>query len=267
MWDNEPLRVVVAVGPEPTDALLRAAADEATRHRCGLHLVHVVAPTGRQDRASAVSALHAVAIRLAGLREGQEPPSTELCHGPVVPMLVAASSNACVVVVPRELPGPGESPAQRVAARCSVPVLVVPPVPLAQAPRHPARVSVGVDDVATSDPVVRGALQECERRGARLRVVHCVDERDRPGLDLAEVYAGWFAAHPRVPHEVVVERGVAHEVLLRHGEESDLLVVGRHEQWSPVLGRLGRTSEAVTALAPCPVLVVAVASLATAVLP
>lgn len=268
MWDHEPAQVLVAVGAEPDEATLRAAADEAGRRDCGLHLVHVEAPTGRQDRRGAFAALHAAAIRLAALTDGDRAPSSELCHGPVVPMLVAASRGARLVVVARDLPGPGASPAQRLAARAAAPVLVVPPSPPSSAdrPRHD-RVTVGVDDVATSEVVVRRALEECARRGSALRVVHTVDERDRPGVDLAAACADQLAAHPQVAHEVVVETGQASEVLLRHAAESDLLVVGRHEQWSPVLGRLGPTSAAVTSRAPCPVLVVGVPSLAAAVLP
>lgn len=274
MWDTAPEKILVALGAEPTEAVLEVAADEARLRGRGVHLVHVVAPTsGGCDAGTVV--LGPAEDRLRLLLGDPTSISTELCRGPFLPTLVTMSARACLVVVSRDLTGPGVSSAACLVARSAAPVVVVPgSLDHTRRPRRPV-VTVGVDDGETCQAVLREALEECEQRGACLRLVHArgddrgtaVDSDEMIGRALEVSYDDVLASWPGVARQVVVAHGDAGEALLANALDSEMLLVGRHAPWLPLARQLGPTTMTVVERASCPVLVVDVHSMATAVLP
>jgi nucleotide-binding universal stress UspA family protein len=147
MWDMPSKRVVVGVEDACCDAALRVAAAEARSGRCGIHLVHVVAPAAvgppelqeltsvalgtRREGETVLAEARERLVRLLGEGSDTIPVSTELCHSAVVPALVAAASRARVLVLQHRGMGPdghprGLSVTLGVVARTRAPVLAVP---------------------------------------------------------------------------------------------------------------------------------------------
>ena len=295
MRDAAAKQVVVGVEDAECDAALRVAAAEARRRRCGIHLVHVVTPVyvGRPEvgeltsmaleirRAGEVvlAQAHRRLVRLLGEDAGAVRVSTELCHSAVVPALVAAGAHAHVLVLQHRGMGP-EGHTRRlsvtlgVAARARVPVLAVPDAWRAEPAAEPPVVTVGVVDPTVSSGVVRAAVREADRMGARLHLVHAAglpragEDRLEDGSartagasrrlerELAAGFVQACAGRPHVPVEVEVVAQPPEAGLIERARGSSLLVVGRHHARVPLAPRLGHVVRAVLRRSSCPVLVV-----------
>ena len=285
MWDMIPRKVVVAV--ERADCLpaLQAAAQEAVRRRCGVHLLHVLHPVyashPRIEELELIAGeLHRVgseivadaARALEQLMPEDLVVSTELCHGAVVPSLVEVSAHACLLVVHQGDAHPHLlSTIQAVAARAQCPVLVVPQTWHSDGPSDQRWVVAGVEDADRSARVVRAALTEASRRHARVRLVHGVDHHPA-GIDMdTAARDAWLRLKHRsleadlselcgsradvaVELEVVPMPAAAAVVQQAHG--AALLVMGRGHSRLPFVRRPGPVTADVLSQATCPVLVV-----------
>jgi nucleotide-binding universal stress UspA family protein len=278
--------VVVAVGHDPMDAALTFAAGEAVRASCGLHLVHVVhhlaqgpeaalgAPGTLKDAGSSV--LDAAAELARGLLPPELPVTTELRWGGVVADIVAADTDARMIVLQRRSLSRiarvlTRSVSSGVAAHATSPVVSVPASwkPTTSSSDLPT-VAVGVDVVERCEEILRVALGIARERGDRLRILHTWSfpnaydvllsppEHDewvaRATGAIRDVLAGLDVEAEGV--EVVVEasHGLAAEVLLEVGRTAELLVVGRHDPLVPVGSHIGPVARAVLQDATCPVL-------------
>ena len=139
-----------------------------------------------------------------------------------------------------------------------------------------AAVVVGVDGSDSAAEAVRWAAREAGRRGAPLRLVGVLDwAAFRPMAGLADLddgdrarlreHIGEFVraaagdAHgiaPQVTVSHVIRSGSVPEALLTEAETAQLLVVGSRGRGGFSGLVAGSTSRAVSALAPCPVVVV-----------
>lgn len=289
MTENNAEPIVVAVGPEPVDAALAFAADEATAEGRPLRLVHIVhvPPMGPDEALLERRELQEVgrralndALRSARtLAPAETTITVEMGRGPVVPTLVDAASHANMIVLQRRDLSRARrvitrSVSSGVAARTHVPVVSVPEQwsPTSTRKDGPA-VTVGVD-VPDPDPdVLRAAAAAARRRGAVLHVLHAwtfAAEYEDIGLSTTEVerwttratrdirsaLEGLATALGDVPVRVDVPHGGVADVLVRASRESDLLVVGRHDRRVPFGSHLGPVSRAVLRDAACPVLLV-----------
>lgn len=147
------------------------------------------------------------------------------------------------------------------------PVVVVP----AELHEVTGRVVVGVDGSKHSDAAVEWAIDEADRHGADLIVLHAwghpyrmTDGGIAPGHDLAEVDAAIIVdravevAHERMVGAVerkLVEGG-ATQSLLDEAETADMLVVGSRGRGGFRSMLLGSVAHAVSAHSRCPVVVV-----------
>jgi nucleotide-binding universal stress UspA family protein len=282
MWDMPSKQIVVGVEDAGCEAALRVAAAEARRTRCGIHLVHVVAPFHAAGEAAGEIVLAEARERLVRLlSQGSAvvPVSTELSHGAVIPALVAAGAHARVLVLQHRGMGPDGHPRRLsvtlgVVARTRATVLAVPDTwgtgPSVEEPV----VTVGVVDRPSSSGVLRAALGEADGMGARVRVVNAagLPDADKGRLPKGsaetavalrhrerELRAGFVQVcreHPRVPVEVEVVPGWPEVALVEPTRGSSLLVVGRRHSRMPMTPRLGHVVRAALLRSTCPVLVV-----------
>lgn len=291
MWDMTPRKILVAVETAECDAALEFAAAEARRRRCGVHLIHVNQPTfGGASALDTMVVLAGQLQRIGGavlaeastkleellIDDDDLTVSTELCHGPVVPTLVAESSHACLVVMQHRGMGADGATAvmsivNGVAARAHAPVIAVPSTWQLDHAAVPA-VTVGVEEVSVSAEVVRVALEEADRSDARLRLLHAhtpartgdanldrvaaEDESRRIERELGEAYADLLARFPEVPADLVAVPARPTDALLDQAKESTLLVVGRRQPRLPIASHLGPITRAVLSWSPIPVMVV-----------
>lgn len=263
MSDSSPKQILVAVDTAACDAALELAAVEARNRRCGVHLVHVMEPVLREGQ----QLLDDVAAKLRDLVGDDLPVSTQVCEGAVVPTLVAESLDACLVVVQHRGMGtegatPTLSVTNGVAARAHAPVIAVPSLWVHHPDVAPV-LCVGVDDVRASGEVVRVALDEAGRSGARLRLVHGLGvspsadaDLAGAGAELAAEFACLTDERPNVPIEVVVAEVRPVQLLLEQADEASMLVVGRHHPRLPVAPHLGSVARTVLRWSPVPVVVV-----------
>ena len=143
MKESHPRRVLVGVGPGDRRAALQFAAEEARRRGCGIHLLHVLHPAfgqqgvdlemvrGELRHAGREVLTHAAHEVGRALGESDLPVTTELLHGHVAKVLVAASTQADLVVLQRQRAVPVShlstmSICNGTAARSRTPVAVVP---------------------------------------------------------------------------------------------------------------------------------------------
>jgi len=264
MLDSTPKQILVAVETAACDAALELAAVEARSRRCGVRLVHVMQPV----LAGGYRLLDDVAARLERLLGDDDlPVSTEVCQGAVVPTLVSESIDACLVVVQhRGMGAEGATPmlsvTNGVAARAHAPVIAVPSLWVHQPDVAPV-LSVGVENAAVSHEVVRVAIDEAERRGARLRLVHGLGVSPSADADLTEAeadvsaeYAGLTDRRPGVLTEVLVAEARPVQLLLDQADRATMLVVGRRHPRLPVAAHLGSVARTVLRWSPVPVMVV-----------
>jgi nucleotide-binding universal stress UspA family protein len=277
MRDMPSKRVMVGVEDLGCDAALQFAAAEARRNRCGIHLVHVapayVAPQQLMELTSVALGIHRPGemvlaeaherlVRMLGSDADAISVSTELCHSAVIPALVAAAAHARVLVLQHRGMGPDGHPRALsvtlgVVARTRAAVLAVPDTWRPEPSVGTGVVTVGVVDATSSSGVVRIALGEADRMGARVRLLHAGDLPD-PDLE-RELEAGFAPVcreRPRVPVEVEVVPEPPELALVERARESSLIVVGRRHSRMPMAPRLGHVVRAALRRSTCPVLVV-----------
>jgi nucleotide-binding universal stress UspA family protein len=291
MRDIVTREVVVGVSTAICLPALQAAAQEATRRRCGVQLLHVIAPVyashprieeldqiAGELRQAGMAVLADAARTLEELLSPRLPSgdvvvSTQLCHGAVVSSLVEASTHACLLVLQQHDERPRLlSIIQAVTARADCPVLVVPERWHPEEPADQAWIVAGVDNASSSARVIKAALTEASRRHARLRLVHGVDDHPKGGDALdASARDAWLRMEHRaleadlsdlcgtrpgvaVTPEVVPQAPAAAVVTRSQG--AALVVVGRGHSRLPFVHRPGPVTTDVLLHAGCPVLVV-----------
>jgi nucleotide-binding universal stress UspA family protein len=284
MTEQQLKSVVVAVGPEPGEAALAFAAEEARSAGCGLHLVHVVQMVAQgpdtvlispTDVQSLSRALMATAVERAEDLVGPGVQVTsEIMMGGVVRSLVdVARRRACMVVFQhRELSRARRvvtrSVSSGVAAHTRVPVVSVPSD---WRPGETGSVTVGVDVAERAEHVLRAALHTARTRGATVRVLHTWslpggyddipigpterEERSRRARnEIQALLDGLGEELAGVPVEIEARQGHAADDLVAASRTTDLVVVGRHDPLVPIGSHLGPVARAVLREAHCPVL-------------
>lgn len=287
----EKVLLPVATG-EDFDGAARFAAVQARLRGRGVHVVTVLHPVYLGPPPVRELALVEGELRAAGsdvldrashlvrelLADLDLPVSTELLHGPLVPSLLALSQRACLVVLQRQHHAAISrivtmSVTNGVAARSSVPVVVVPPHWRRPDPEAP--VVIGVEDPDDMDaiaPVVRLGLQLARLQRTTAELVHgwwYTDAWD----DL--VFAGDAATRESADRRARLTTtlkplsdeydDVAIDLLVRHARPADLLavaaergslvVVGRHHPSFPLGSHLGPITRAVMRESTCPVVI------------
>ncbi len=259
MWDIEPRKVLVAVDSDGCEAALEYAVAEARRRGCGLHLVHVARPAFGHScalddvcliedelRLAGHVELDAAAARAQALIDELAPEddrlsvSTELTHGSVVVALQSLSRHAALLVMQHHGMGPsGETASLSVTAGVAAVahcLVVAVPDGWRLGADADGPVVVGMEDPERDRQVLRAALHEAARRGARLRIVR------PPAEDLrhpAELLVPGGETDTDVPVDVVVEEGPAAAALVAEARDAVLLVVGRHHRRHLVGAPLG----------------------------
>lgn len=291
MWDMTPRKILVAVESADCDAALELAASKARRRGCGVHLIHVNQPAFGSAAAADAVVLLADQMQRIGttvlnesgakleqllIDDDELTVSTELCHGPVVPTLVAESVHACLVIMQHRGMGPEGGTAvmsivNGVAARAHAPVIAVPSF-WRPDPEVEAVVSVGVENISISAEVVRVALEDGARSAAQLRLVHAFtptetgdanlnrvaaqQEARKFERELADAYADLLDSSPEVLTGIVAVPARPADTLLEQAKASTLLVVGRRHPRLPIVSHLGPVTRAILRWSPIPVMVV-----------
>jgi nucleotide-binding universal stress UspA family protein len=276
--------VVVGIdGSAASDAALAYAADQASRRRLHLTVVHswhpvpvlatnmwgpmppLVPETDVEGSAREVLAQAGATVTASF---PQLVHTEQLVRGSAADALIGASETAQLVVVggrDRQQHEPGwlgGIPLRLVAASAS-PVVVVP-----SAPQLLGDVVVGVDGSATSEEAVAFAFEQASRDGRPLRAVYAVDgmrglndsisdeQQATAERQLSESLAGWQEKYPDVDvTRVVCPESPLHE--LRYASHSaSLLVVGSHGRGFFLRHVLGSVSSALLRVSNCPVVVV-----------
>ena len=286
MWDMIPRKVVVGVVTADCLPALQAAAQEAARRRCGVHLLHVLQPVyvshpqieeleliaGELQRAGA-EVVDQAADSLERLMPEDLVVSTEVCHGAVVSSLVEVSAHACLLVVhQREERRRFLSITQAVAARAQCPVLVVPPTWHSEESGDEPWVVAGVEDASRSARVVQAALAEAAGRHARLRLVHGIEDHDERTDDMDTAardaqlrlihrtleadLSDLCVARPDVAVELEIVPQAPAAALMAQAPGAAVIVIGRGHRRLPFVRRPGPVAAEVLSHATCPVLVV-----------
>lgn len=284
--------VVVGVDGSPSSlTATEQAAEEASLHGVGLHVVHALTwpavpiGTGTLAYEPAEEALHSMAERFladAVSRARTAAPDIEITSG-IVPgeplsVLVEMSHSALMVAVGSR--GLGSfmglllgSVAVHVAAHAHCPVLVS-----RGTPGPSGAVVLGVDGSAASRPAAAFAFAEASLREAELTAAHVWSEwsvppspppdksmayAKKPGTLhadeerlLAESLSGWCEKYPDVHVERHTVRGRTREGLIDVSEGARLLVVGTRGRGGFAGMLLGSVSQAALHHAHCPVVVV-----------
>ncbi|MCL1871433.1 MAG: universal stress protein [Promicromonosporaceae bacterium] len=279
--------VVVGVdGSEEGYRALDWAAAAADRHEARLSVVGTFVVPLSPAPVSALTnpgGLHAGADRAVARalqrvgpsRPGGRDVACDVVPGAAAHVLVQRSRIADLVVVGRRGLGAVDrvlagSVSSAVAAMGHGQVVVVPASASGTAPR---RVVVGLASDENPGPVLEAAFDEAELLGARVEVVHAVDQG--PLGAALEAYDAWGDAwraaqaeglradvdrwaqkHPEVPCTTRVDDGRAADLLLRTLHPDDLVVVGGRTHRRSVGRLLGAVPDRLLRSAPCAVLVV-----------
>ncbi|MEU5976264.1 universal stress protein [Streptomyces sp. NPDC047315] len=266
----------LVVGIDGSESSLEAvdwAADEATRHRAPLHLVHAAALPGVG---------HGDLIALASHRARQRtdaPVSSEALPGDAVAELVDMSRRARILVLgARGADGRAEvtlgSVAVKVTERSACPVVVVRGAAQHRNVRF-GNIVVGVEYGEGSDPAVDFGLREASVRRCALAAVYAWNpltgtppespppfwyaleaHRRSPAQVLKDALRGAEECYPDVVVNCHVAEEPARKALLRAAEGADLLVVGIGRRDGPFGLRLGLIDSLLLERSPCPVAVV-----------
>jgi nucleotide-binding universal stress UspA family protein len=285
-----PRKVLVAVESAHCLPALRVAAEEATRRRCGVHLLHVLPPAyishpriddlelvAGELQHSGAAVLGDAMQAMTGLLPDDLVVSTELCHGTVVSSLAQASSHACLLVLQhREQRRDGRRhllpTIQALVSVAQCPVLVVPVTWQGEDSSEQPLVVAGVEDARHSQRVVEAALLEASRRGGRVRLVHGTAGHSGGAEDLEPAaYAAWLrrehrelaadlsercGSQPDVEVELEVVPETPASALVAKARGAALLVIGHGRSRIPFSRRPGPVAGDVLRRATCPVLVV-----------
>lgn len=280
--------IVVAVASLESEPVLQFAVQDAVAAQHDLVVVHVLRmpPSGPESfvvahaaaREIAEHILSAAGSRAEALAAGRVGVTSLLLDGAggVVSQILAAAADAELVMLQHRHLGrlrrlATGSITNAAAGRSPVPLVSVPDSWSPPDPPHGV-VSVGVDDPARADGVLRAAAEEAARRGARLRVVHSwwhssgwddlVDPdvrsewTQRALTELRPHLAAVEATFPEVEVDISVQHAPADEALRTAAAESDLLVVGRRDPALPFGSHIGSVARAVLRESACPVMVV-----------
>ncbi len=278
--------VVVAVdGTAGSEGALRYAVLEASRRETTLHIVHVVpvlvgapmapvapmdlTPDGREMLARSVGAARAI--------DGDLTITSTLAHGARVAGIVAAATDAQLVVVGRETRRGLErlltgATTAGVASRAKCPVVVVPDEWRPRAKDASRRAVVAIRSALHASDVVQPAFEWAAQQSAELTFVHAwelpdpyvdrvetrshADEWDKRGQEmLDDVLSSWRNDYPAVPVETRVVHGQPASVLLHASEDADLLFLRRSHEHRP-FDHLGGTVRALLLASGTPVMVV-----------
>ncbi|WP_460072841.1 universal stress protein [Streptomyces sp. YKOK-I1] len=268
--------IVVGVDGSLTSvrALDRAAA-EAVRRGSALRVLYAV-----PDRDEAAPVL-GYAVSRAHARHPDLPVESVAAEGGAVRALTRESADADLIVVGTRglgaLTGPAfGSVSLRLAALAQGPLLVVRGDHAADDGRD---VLLGLAD-DTDEQAATYAFQEAERRGARLRVVHCPGRRhitpefpspvparspgrERPAMEARaeeavprHALARLQDRHPDVTVETLTVRGAPAVELPAATKEAAVVVIGAHRRTSALGRRLGPVAHTLVRRAHCPVVVV-----------
>jgi nucleotide-binding universal stress UspA family protein len=164
----------------------------------------------------------------------------------------------------------GATTPQRLLARTSAPVLVVP----AEARLPPVSLLAAVSDGAEGERVLRAAAALATAWDARVDVLHSVDPAIAAAGDaagqvraVAELTEAWLERRvsdvpmPGRRVTTIAHVGEASDAIISHATRAttDLVVIGRRTEPDDVVaetGCIGSTTRMVTWAAPCPVLIV-----------
>ncbi|MFF0545005.1 universal stress protein [Nocardia thailandica] len=259
------------------------AAAEAVLHDRALHILTSAEPAPgpapdpaetERRRADADRILGEAAwIARAAVPDRDLAITTEVCAEAAVPLLIARSADAAILVVgsrgrgafQRSLLGSVSTAVTR-HARC--PVAVVQDFAALDPVTRTRPVLVGVDGTANSAPAVALAFEEAARREVGLIALHAFsDSSDLPALgweigrgsaeaDLAQMLAGYGERYPRVPVRRVVVANRPVRSLYDESASAQLLVVGSHGRGGFASMMLGSTSTALLYTVDIPVIVV-----------
>lgn len=274
--------VVVALDGGPGDrAALGWGAQQARSARRALHLVHVLevrgsagGPGGTPAGPPADEVADALALsreRAHHLAAAAEPTaSVDVVVGHPLPVLVALSHQAHLVVLGGARRAAGQQAFLAMRARC--PVAVVPgrgapphaePLPTA----HRRAVVVGLDGTHAARGALDLAFAHAARSGDELSVVHVWPPRSRPGPGhdpgwdeqrraLSGLLAGHRARHPGVVAVTHLVRGDAAQGLVDRSRGAGLLVLGGCDGARRPGLMPGPVTLGVLARAACPVVMV-----------
>ena len=275
-----PREHVVVVGVDPSEGSQTAllwAAGEAKRRSCALEILHAWVEVGSMDEALAVARRAASAVKTIypALEVRVDTPQAAAAEA-----LVEASGRAELLVVgPRGLGGFRELLLGSVSHQClqhaHCPVAVIRTRTQSGGPRVADTIVVGVDGSAGSDLALRWALEEADRRSARVRAVYAwqyppvgsysVGPPEGYQTVATEIVedAGRVAAEfaPEVKVETVSRFGAPVQVLLDESEGADMLVLGSRGRGGFRGLLLGSVGNEAGHYARCPVVVVRPGSL------
>lgn len=281
--------IVVGVdGSATSDLALDWAAEEATRRRVALHIIHAFSygyPMTNVGIGYAIDGLRPLADRVrkdAVARARRKNPelvitwSEPACRP--APALVDASETADTLVLGARgmsaaVGASMGSVSVQVAAHARCPVVIVHETPTRAAAGAP--VVVGVDGSDVSSSAIAYAYQQASSRGVGLTVVHAwwldyvegasastiwtVDWQTFAAEEqalVAESLAGWQEKYPDVAVRRHSVRGLPVEALIRQGENACLVVVGTRGRGGFGGLLLGSVSQGVMHRSPCPVAIV-----------
>jgi nucleotide-binding universal stress UspA family protein len=278
---------VLATNDEPREtAAFCFTAAEAQRTGRPVRLVHVVhgsAPRPHHPLSYSVEEvnlegerlLRHARGRLEAMSDGPLELTTELLSGRVVDRLLACSADAASVVLsrrglPHRTPLSHGSVSTALAGRAISPLVSVPQSWQPDG-GFVRRVVLGLGEHDHPCRLVEAAFKQATLHGARLLVLHAVDERavlraedEQPEEDhrhlvseeVAQATAPFRARYPEVDvaHEVVT--GSPEECLLALTSPHDLLVVGRRDAGRPVYEHLGSLTRTLLRSSAVPLVVV-----------
>lgn len=283
-----PGAIVVGVDGSPTsDLAVDWAAEEATRRKLPLHVIHAFSfgyPMTRSGFRHSIDDLRQIAHRVrkdAVVRAlGTNPDLSVTWDEPAyaaAPALLNASETANTLVVGAH----GLSAARgvlvgsvsvQVATHARCPVVVVHEV---ATPAPDAPVIVGVDGSALSANPIAYAFEQASSRGVGLTVVHAWWLEDIDDVAAAAIWsvdwqrfaqeeqalvaqslAGWQDKYPDVAVRRHSVRGLPVDALVRQSEDACLVVVGTRGRGGFAGLLLGSVSQGVMHRSHCPVAVV-----------
>ncbi|WP_433788608.1 universal stress protein [Actinoplanes sp. CA-252034] len=235
-------RVVAGVSGSPAGRrAVEAAAREAERRNCPLHLAHTfnLLSDDAEDPRAAREVLSRAAVVAASVAPDIRI-TTELVEGHPLPSLLRLSRRAVLTVIGdgdlNDLTFmPREATAVQLAARAFGSVLVT-----RAAPVPPGPVVAGLDDSLSAEAVLHYAFNAAAHRGSGLIVVHVSEAGSRTG-DLDEVVAS-RARKYGVDARLRVLTGDPTAVMVRQSEQASLIVVGARGRF-PYRGLLGSVAQ------------------------
>lgn len=292
--------IIVGISAEgESEGAVRFAVDEAKRQQCGITVVHAMSEslppppgdpllsygthaessrefTDQRESTEANRLVTDVARRVREMSNGSVVVDADVPVGRRAHAIIEAAVDARLIVLQHRDLHTFErifvrSTSAAVSARAHCPVVTVPSAWDTDIPHN--RVTVAIDKIDESGPVLRLAFESAKSRGARLDVVHTLkiispeedivvsrtmlqEAQTRTNSHFETSLAPWREEFPDVEVEHHVVRQDTVKALLEYSRESDLLVLGRHRTVIPLPLPLGTVARAMVNHAACPVEVV-----------